>query len=599
MILRCLCFLLLSISLSMSWATRAFAQDAPEITLRDDDALGEFVSDGLILENLSISVDVQSGLAQVSFAATLRNETEDDVEASFAYPLPAGAVINGYALDLEGELVDGVLMPKERAEALYTDRVTAEIDPGIAARTADNRYRTRIYPIFADGGKRSVRLDFTAPVPASGLRLPLSQDAEVEQVSIQISGDGSASARTPIKGGAAENTALTGDIFIPAAPAAASLSRYKGQDFLTLPLPALAAEPETQPQTAVRSVAVIWDTSLSSEARSSARELQFVLGVLAALEPEKQSLILGGDRIESAATYEKALQFSADLTAVTYDGATDLSALLDAERLSKRDIDPDICLLISDGRSTIGDGGLPNLPCRVFTFSAAQNPNTDYLSLLASRNNGADLSGLGAADAARRIAEDNGYQLAPGQPGEIFTAGGRSWFILPVSEKARRISIKFEGSDQRVDLRQLPTTRHRSASSLWGQRRMAELRSKGPGGFDAVVDASRLYGVQGKETAFLVLEDADDYIEAKIDPPRNFPADKLETYKEDLAEAKLEEKEDLVDHLEDILEDWEDQVEWWETDWVKLARDKKAERKAKRRGAAARHASPAAGGPSW
>ena len=130
---------------SLLFIAQAFATDAPDISLRGDDDLGAFETNGLILQNLDVAIDIQSGLAQVTLAATLRNETDDDVEASFAYPLPSGAVINGYALDIDGQLVDGVLMPKERAEALYTDRVTASIDPGIAARTVDNRYNCLLY----------------------------------------------------------------------------------------------------------------------------------------------------------------------------------------------------------------------------------------------------------------------------------------------------------------------------------------------------------------------------------------------------------------------------------------------------------------------
>ena len=567
MILRCLFFMLLIWGLAPS----AHATDAPEIALRGDDGLGQFVTSGLILEDLNVKIDIQSGLAQIAVTATLRNETEDDVEASFAYPLPSGAVINGYALDIDGALVDGVIMPKERAEALYTDRVTAAVDPGIAARTADNRYRTRIYPILADGGRRSVRLDFTAPVPAHGLRLSLSQAAEVERVSIQISGEGASQAQTPIQGETAENIVLSGGIFIPAAPAAASLSHYAGQTFLTLPL----ARPEPQPQSAVKSVAVIWDTSLSrkTQASSAAAERHFIFNILAALEPDTQILIYGGDRIESAVPYEKPIRFSAALTGLTYDGATDFSALLDADVFSRKNIDPDICVLISDGRSTLGPGGIPNLPCRVFTFSADKNPNTDYLSLLASRNNGADLSGLDASEAARLISGDGGYQLGPNQEGGIFIAGNRHWLILPVGDTLKRIKIQYLDNTQDINLRSLSATRHRSASSLWGQRRMAELRAKGPSSFDGIVEISRRYGVQGTETAFLVLESAEDYIEAKIDPPENFPVALMQNYKIDLAKAQREETENQIEHVKSVLAAWEDQVEWWKTDWAKLARD--------------------------
>lgn len=570
MITRCLCLLLFTLIFS----AKAYATDAPEIRLRGDNELGEFGSDGLTLENLGIKVDIESGLAQVSLTATLRNDTDEDVEASFAYPLPEGAVINGYGLDIDDTLVDGVLMPKERAEALYTDRVTASVDPGIAARTEDNRYQTRIYPILAEGGTRSIRLDFAAPVPANGLRLPLSQTRSTEHVSIQISGDGSANASKPIQNSLAENIKFSGDIFIPAAPALASLSRYKDETFLTLPL---AKRGQVQPTT-IKSVAVIWDTSLSRETQDLAAQRKFVGDILAVLNPEKQSLIHGADHVNFAAPYTSPAQLAAALTRLTYDGATELSKLLDIEHLNRKDIDPDICLLISDGRSSLKTAALPKLPCRVFTFSAGKNPNTDWLGLLASRNNGSDLSGYGATDAARLIKENKGYQLGPDQTGEIFFAGNRHWLITPVDETESRLIIQFQTHDQSVDLRKITTTSHRGASSLWGQRRMAELRTRGPSVFDKIVKTSRHYGVQGKETAFLVLEDTDDYIEAKIAPPQNFPAARLAEYKTELEKAQRESLEERKEHQKEILKDWKKQIDWWKTDWTAVAL-KEAEKK--------------------
>jgi len=304
--------------------------------------------------------------------ATLRNETEDEAEASFAYPLPKGAVINGYALDIDGALVDGVLMPKERAEKLYTDR------------------------------RRSIRLDFAAPVPAEGLRLPLVSTRPIEQVTINISGDGAELAKLPIDETAAKDVILQGEIFIPAAPAEAVLSQHKGQTVLTVPLSAAPQSEDTalSPQ-AVNSIAVIWDSSLSRSESDLAAERNFVASVLSNISPQRQSLIYGADRADFAARYDTPAQLGAALARITYDGATDLSALLDIKALERPDIQADICLVVTDGKSSIGEGALPSLPCRVFTFNSAKNPNTDWLSLLASRNDGADLSGLSVSDAAR------------------------------------------------------------------------------------------------------------------------------------------------------------------------------------------------------
>ena len=559
MISRLLC--LLSFFLIISGA--ALAKDAPEIKLRDDNELGDYVTEGLVVEHLGLIVDVRAGLAQVSMTATLRNETDEDTEARFSYPLPDGAVINGYALDIGGTLVDGVLMPKERAETLYTDRVTASIDPGIAARTVDNRYQTRIYPIAADGGTRQIRLDFAVPVPVSGLRLPFSQSQAVEHVTIEITGDGADEARSSIDDAEARDVKLTGDVFIPAAAGKASLSTHSGQRFLTLPL---AAQTDAVVEE-ISSIAVIWDTSFSRDAGEQAAERRFIGDVLSRLAPQRQSLIYGADKIDLANSFETPSQLEAALGRITYDGATNLSALLDADVLSRRDIRSDICLVITDGHSTLGASGLPNLPCRVFTFSADKNPNTDWLALIAARNAGMNLSGLSASEAARRMTTGGGPQLAAGQTGEIVSVGERQWLILPVEADTRTLSVRFKTGTTRLSLRTLKSKAHPAAGSIWGQRRIAELQTRGAQGFDAVVDASRRWNVQTKETAFLVLEDSQDYIEAQIDPPRSFPAELMSDYKEELAEAQEEEAEELAEHLDNLRDDWEDQIEWWETDW--------------------------------
>lgn len=542
----------------------ANASDAPEIRLRGDDNLGDYIDDGLTIERLEMSVNVQAGLAQISLQATLRNETDDDAEARFSYPLPSGAVIKGYALDIDGTLVDGVLMPKERAEKIYTDRVTATIDPGIAARTADNRYQTRIYPIAADGGRRQISLDFVAPVPAEGLRLPLSQEKAVETVSIKIIGDGARLAQSPLAGTQGKNTILDGEIFIPAMPGGPALSSYANQKFLTLPL---AAKPVTTVQD-VNSVAIIWDTSLSREGENLASERRFVEQVLTRLQPTRQSLIHGANNVAFAAPYQTTEQLSAALARLTYDGATNLTTLLKADTLSRDDIQSDICLVLTDGRSTLGARNLPNLPCRVFTFSASDNPNRDWLALLSARNAGADLTGLGASEAARIMTRGGGLQLAKGQAGDIITLGLRQWFIMPIETRTRRLDVQFKTETKSVNLRALELTKHGGAGALWGQRRVAALQSRGPQAFDDVVAASRRWSIQSRETAFLVLESAQDYVEAKIDPPKSFPADRMKDYKGYLAEARAEEAEELANHLDDLRDEWEDQITWWETDWV-------------------------------
>lgn len=549
--------------LLISFSRAASAQNAPDIALRSDTELGAFQQSGLVVESLSISADIRAGLAQISLLATLWNETEEDIEASFAYPLPANSVINGYALDIDGELVDGVLLPKERAEKLYTDRVTQSIDPGIAARTLDNRYKTRIYPIDANGGRRSIRLDFTAPVPADGLRLPFSFDRPIESVTLQIQGDGADQATRPFEATTTRNTVIIGDVFIPAAPAAAAISTYHDNKFVTVPLASNAPAEQTD----VKSVAVIWDNSLSRQASDLNQERRFLWELLSELAPDTQSLVIGANQVLSAARYESAETLLSDLKDLRYDGATNLYALLDIKTLQRSDVRAEVCLVITDGLSSFGRSGTPNLPCRVFTYSAAKTANTDWLSLLAARNAGVNLSGQSAIDAVRHITTKTAFQLAPEQVGEIFHFGNRSWFIAPIEDNQRNLKIKFQDSEKNIPLNTVSSAPHQAAAAIWGQRQIELLRADGSRRFDEIVAASRRWSVQSPETSFLVLESADEYVEAELSPPRNFPADSLEEYKTALAEHREEKAEDREAHFEEIAELWEEQVDWWETDW--------------------------------
>ena len=547
--------------LTLCFAQAAVAQNAPEIALRSDDELGEFKDTGLIVETLSVTANIRAGLAQISLAATLRNETENDIEASFAYPLPDNAIINHYALDIEGELVDGVLLPKERAEKLYTDRVTQSIDPGIAARTLDNRYKTRIYPIAPDGGRRSIQLGFSVPVPAEGLHLPFESDTPIERVTIQITGDGAQSAERPFETDTALNRQFSGGIFIPAAPAEAVISQYNDNAFLAVPL---AANSQSQ-ERAVKSVAVIWDSSLSRQSSDLARERRFVRDLITRLNPNTQSLSHGARQIDFTAEYNSPAALMAELDNIQYDGATNLSALLD----SKASNDADVCLIITDGHSTFGRGEIPNLPCRVFTYSASKTSNTAWLSLVAARNAGANLTGLSAGDALTQITTQSEFQLAPGQAGEVFRFGGRVWFIAPITERQRQFKIKFQTHEKNIALRRLSKAPHPAAAAIWGQRQIAALQAYGPSRFDEIVAASRLWSVQSRETSFLVLESADEYVEAELTPPRNFPADRLEDYNDSLEDYQESQAEEREDHLEDIAELWSEQIAWWETEWSK------------------------------
>lgn len=57
---------------------------------------------------------VMENLAETEVTLVFRNPNSRVMEGELAYPLPAGATVQGYALDINGRMVDGVPVPKEK-----------------------------------------------------------------------------------------------------------------------------------------------------------------------------------------------------------------------------------------------------------------------------------------------------------------------------------------------------------------------------------------------------------------------------------------------------------------------------------------------------
>ena len=103
------------------------------------------------------------------------------------------------------------------------------------------------------------------------------------------------------------------------------------------------------------------------------------------------------------------------------------------------------------------------------------------------------------------------------------------------------------------------------AAALWAADRLAVRSAAGRDKREALVAFARRYSVAGPDISFLVLESAEDYAQAKIEPPASFPADQVAEYRELVAQAAKEEAEERSGRLAEIVQSWEAQKKWWST----------------------------------
>src|SRR5690349_21895827 len=140
--------------------TQVHAADNPQLTALFHSPTGnEPEQRTLKIGRLDIDVDIAGGIAQTRATVRFENPERDPLEGEFVLDLPAGSVVNGYALDIEGKLVDGVLASRRKASLAYEARVRRGIDPGVAEVTRSNAFRTQVFPILPGKG-RTIRLSF-------------------------------------------------------------------------------------------------------------------------------------------------------------------------------------------------------------------------------------------------------------------------------------------------------------------------------------------------------------------------------------------------------------------------------------------------------
>ena len=323
----------------------------------------------LHLDQADVSIRILADIAETTFDLRFRNDGERPVEGEFVMPLPEGATVSGYALEVNGKLRDSVAVEKERARNAYESIKRRMVDPGLVEREAGNIYRTRVFPVPAKGTKR-LRISYTEtlrPAPDGfAYSLPLDFPEALDVFSCKVRGTGTGSFRVTDVAGLEFTASAVGDQsverkdFKPAGTLqliAAKLDEPvlivedEGAHpafYLTMVMPEIPARPRTSPE----SILLVWDASQSGLTRDHAKEFEVLDRWFAKLRKSRVSLQLLRDRVEDVGEFEvrdgRWDKLKQTLEHVDYDGATCLSAM-------KAPAKPvDLVVYLGDGVATLG-----------------------------------------------------------------------------------------------------------------------------------------------------------------------------------------------------------------------------------------------------
>lgn len=560
------------------------------------------------LQDLDIRVTVSGLLAETTQTLRFFNPNGRDLEGNLTFPLPDGAVVCGYALDVDGVLVDGVVVPKQEARRILEAEERKGVDPGLMEQVQGNLYRTRIYPIPALGA-RTIRITYLSDLTVLGddaaYHLPLCHAGSIDSVSLRV--EVAHAPAKPVVSGGIGNLSLNRweDRWV----AEARLGGGMPAEDLQVRLPSLpehftsvekdaegkvffcissrlpddddGAEPWNP-----RRLAVAWDASGSRQ--DVDRDLSFLGDLLATWPGVVVDVRVFRHRVEEEATFDTSAvevdTLLAWLRELPRDGGTNLSAL-DFSTLPH--VDDEAWLLFTDGLGTVGDA-LPAMGTKpVAAVTSQARCSSALLDHVARRSGGVFVNLLRVpAEAARR---------SIGRMGETLRIAEATGCVdLHVSSGSGRLAVtgRLEGEAGRVRLagRGAPegflgvnadsAVRGRLVARAWAGREAQEIALVDGEGSERVLALARTHGLVTPGTSLLVLESLEQYLEYDIEPPASLPA-MVKAFRAQRAKVDKEDRANRSRRLEGVLALWKQRVAWWERDH--LAEWKKKQKATKKR----------------
>ncbi len=96
--------------------------------------------------HVEVNID-KNGFAKTSINQEFYNPTGSRLEGMYIFPVPDGAVLNGFSMDINGQEVPAELLPADKARQIYEDIVRKMKDPALLEYAGRDAFKVRIYPI--------------------------------------------------------------------------------------------------------------------------------------------------------------------------------------------------------------------------------------------------------------------------------------------------------------------------------------------------------------------------------------------------------------------------------------------------------------------
>ena len=559
----------------------------------------------LKLAGVDVDVQIVGHLAQTRMTMTFYNPNSRRFAGDLYFPLPEGATVSGYALDIEGRMVDGVVVPKDKARQVFEAEVRKGIDPGLVEWVKGNNFKTRVFPIPPQG-TRTVMVRYVSELvhdsKGPNFFLPLNFREAVDEFHLRVEVVKPEAPPQIKEGGLANFTFKTWrDSFL----AETTLKGQKLTADLVVAIPDVRKQDvklleagdgtvhfalsQVRPDMLGASarerpgrITLLWDASGSRGKTDHTREFQIVEDYFKGLAAGETMVDLVLFRNAPGKTTSfmveggNAGKLIEALKQVQYDGGTQMASITPA----KGSVKPDFYLLFSDGISNFGKEEPQGLEAPVYAISGDASANHSFLRFVALKTGGAyyNLNRLENKDVVSAIGEspfsflkatvvegevEGLYPSVPQPMGTRFMLAGR------LKSKKAKVKLEFGSRGETQFSSEYVLEAGGAAKGdllriFWAQKKIDDLMIFPARNEDELVLTGQEFGLVTRGTSLMVLETLEQYVEHSIPPPESLPEMRKE-YFEQVEEFHAQQKAEEEDKITRVLGMWKARIEWWET----------------------------------
>ena len=535
----------LHILIALLIATTCFAQKVPLIKVGEQE---------LGIKKLDVKVEVVGAVSTTTYDMYFYNPTSSILEGELVFPLGENQSVSRFALDVNGNLREAVVVEKEQGRIAFEAVVRRRVDPALLEKGTGNTYRARIYPIPANGYKRVVlayQETLQVTEGAHYVKVPLDFDNPLERFSMFVNLVGQQERPSIISGRSKGNDLVQSKAgytynyqkknvtpknnFAVKIPLDTGYKVLINDDYLYAYTSLDNTKVEREKNT---NVTLFWDISYSMKDRDLVKELAYLDSYLGKLKNLKLEVITFSNVLVSRRKFKirnaNTEMLKSYLSKQDYDGATSFKNLFD-EIKKEEDV-----LLFTDGMPTLSD--FPNtINGNVFVVNSIQKANHAKNKKLSenSAGNYINLQNNSISEAIEKtffipfkyLGYSSLNKTLEVYPTKNTTVFNDFSFTAKGVKQNEEIILNFGYGSKITEHVVLKVPEIQSETemiaSLWARKKVDQLEKDSDNNRNDIVKVGMDYNLITNHTSLIVLETAQDYLRYNITPPE----DLLEEYK--------------------------------------------------------------------